>query len=66
QHQAATDQPQFHSLKNAGAPRNFNAQDFEYLWNDTLFLLNTFQKNHPDFSKDKMLAFIRSLESVIE
>ena len=66
QHQAATDQPQFHSLKSAGAPRNFNAQDFEYLWNDTLFLLNTFQKNHPDFSKDKMLAFIRSLESVIE
>ena len=66
QHQAAHDHPQFQSLKIAGAPRNFNTQDFEYLWNDTLLLLNTFQKNHPDFSKDKMLAFIRSLESVIE
>jgi FtsZ-interacting cell division protein ZipA len=59
--------PQFQTLKvPAGAPRNFNMQDFEYLWNDTLLLLNNFAKNHPDFSKEQMLAFLRSLETAIE
>ncbi|HOT75981.1 MAG TPA: HEAT repeat domain-containing protein [Candidatus Wallbacteria bacterium] len=47
-------------------PHNFTQQDFENLWNDTLFLLNNFQKSHPDFSKDKMAAFLRSLETVLE
>ncbi len=59
--------PQFQTLKiPAGSPRNFNMQDFEYLWNDTLLLLNNFAKNHPDFSKEQMLAFLRSLETAIE
>lgn len=59
--------PQFQTLKiPAGPPRNFNMQDFEYLWNDTLILLNNFAKNHPDFSKEQMLAFLRALETAIE
>lgn len=65
-YQAPLDQPQFQSIRATGAPRNFTSQDFEHLWNDTLLLLNTFQKNHPDFTRDRMLAFLRSLESVLE
>ncbi len=63
---AVSAQPQLTTFKTTGAPRNFNMQDFENLWNDTLLLLNNFQKNHPDFSKEQMLAFLKSLESVIE
>ena len=59
--------PQFQTLvPPAGGPRNFNMQDFEYLWNDALLLLNNFAKNHPDFSKEQMLAFLKSLETAIE
>ncbi|OQA80923.1 MAG: putative lyase [bacterium ADurb.Bin243] len=66
----AKPQPDTAQLKTLNAqpahPRNFTQQDFENLWNDTLFLLNNFQKSHPDFSKDKMAAFLRSLETVLE
>lgn len=54
------------TLNFSGPPCDFTQEDFENLWNDILYILYNFKKNHPNFSKEKIIALLHGLISVIK
>ncbi len=46
-------------------PRDYNSADFEKLWNEVLSSLSKFNKQHPNFTKEKMHSFLDFLKSTI-